>query len=135
MKTAASLKLRKSILIGVVLYEVVFTGTYYAIHRLHPAGPALVALAVLTTLPVILMYIIFGRYLREERDEYKRDLAVRCVLWGTAGAMSVQFFASFLRIFDWKGQLPLFTEFWVFALFMLVAKVSYRASNRVPVDA
>ena len=135
MKTATSLKLRKSILIGVVLYEIVFTGTYYAIHRLHPAGPVLVALAVMTTLPVILMYIFVGRYLREERDEYKRDLAVRCVLWGTAGAMSVQFFANFLRIFDWKGQLPLFTEFWVFALFMLVAKFSYRASNRVPVDA
>ena len=135
MKCAATRKLRKSIFLGVVLYEVGFMATVYGIHRLHPAGSVLAALAALTTLPVLLMFAFFGRYLREERDEYKRDLAVRCVLWGTAGALSVQFFASFLRIFDWKGQLPPFTEFWVFVVFMLVAKVSYRASNRVPVDA
>lgn len=135
MQTPATRRLRKSILFAVVGYEAIFVSVFYAIHRLHPAGPVLIALAILVTAPVVTMCVIFGRYLRSEQDGYKRDLAVRCVLWGTAGALSVQFFAGFLRLFDWKGQLPPFTELWVFALCMLVAKFSYRVSNRVPADA
>lgn len=135
MQTRASRRMRKSVIALVVGYELVFMATFYAVHRLHPGGPVLVILAILPVLPMMAVFAMFGRYLRDETDGYKRELAVRCVLWGTAGFLVVNFFLNFLRMFHWKGQAPPFCEFWAFALLALVAKLSYRAANRVPVDA
>lgn len=135
MKTAASRKMRKRVIAFVVGYEVVFISTFYAVHRLHPTGAMLIVAAALPVVPLIAVFAMFGRYLRDETDGYKRDLAVRCVLWGTAGFLVINFFFNFLRMFHWKGQAPPFCEFWAFALLALAAKLSYRAANRVPVDA
>lgn len=46
----------------------------------------------------------------------------------------VNLFSNYLRLFGWKGQLFPFSEFFVFVGFMLVAKISYCVSNRVPGD-
>ena len=135
MQTVASRKMRKPVIGLLVVYEAVFLATFYAVHTLHPTGAALVALAALPVLPMALVFSLFGRYLRDETDGYKREVAIRCVLWGTAGFLVVHLFVSFLRIFDWKGQAPPFCELWVFLALALVAKFSYRAANRLPVDA
>ena len=127
-------KFRKSGLIAVGAYEVLFISAYYVAHRIHPTGIELWMLAVLPALPILIVIGLFGRYLRDEKDEYKRDLAVRCLLWGTAGMMSVNLFSNYLRIFGWKGQFFPFSEFFVFLVFMAAAKLSYRMSNRVPAD-
>lgn len=135
MQTVASRRLRKPLIWFLVGYEAIFAATFYAVHRLHPTGAALVALAILPVLPMVAMFVLFARYLRDETDGYKREVAIRCVLWGTAGSMSLHFFLNFLRLFDWKGQAPPFSELWVFALCALIAKLSYRAANRVPAEA
>ena len=135
MQTVASRKLRKLILPLVLAYEGVFLTVYAVVHRMHLTGALLVALAVLPVLPIVALFGSFGRYLRDETDGYKRELAIRCVLWGTAAVLSMEYFVSMLRIFDWKGQVPPFCELGVFFLFTLIAKLSYRAANRVPADA
>ena len=135
MQTVAFRRMRKSVIVSVVGYEVIFLSAFYAAHRLHPAGAALVGLAVLAVLPLVLAFAIFGRYLRDETDGFQRELAVRRVLWGTAGFLVVDLFLNFWRVFGWKGQAPPFCEFGAFALFALIAKYSYRAANRPPVEA
>lgn len=134
MTSAAARRMRKKVLALVAVYMAVFLGADFAVHRLHPNGAALLGFAVLPLLPIVGMFALFGRWLGEERDEYKRDMAVRCLVWGTGGFLTVHFLLQFLRIFEWKGELPPFSEFWAFALCMLVAKFSYRAANRPPVE-
>jgi hypothetical protein len=111
---------------------VIFLASFYTDMRFHATGMALWVLAVLPVIPIIAVIMLFGRYLRDERDEFKRDVVVRCLLWGTAGCLAVDMLSNYLRIYGWKGDFPPFTSFWVFFLFMMVAKLSYRAQNRVP---
>ena len=135
MQTVASRRMRKPVIWLVVVYEAIFLATFYAVHRFHPSGAVLMVLAALPVLPTAGMFALFGRYLRDETDGYKRELAIRCVLWGTAGFLVVDYFLNILRLFDWKGQAPPFCELGVFLILALIAKFSYRAANRVPVDA
>jgi hypothetical protein len=69
-------------------------------------------------------------YLYEERDGYSRELAMRCLLWGAAGAMAANFFVMFLHMFGWGGQSPLYLEVCVFAAASMVARIAYAAANR-----
>lgn len=134
MESPASRKFRKEGLTVAGAYFVMFFGSFYADMRLHPTGVGLWALAVLPVIPMLGVIVLFGRYLRDERDEYKRDLVVRCLLWGTAGCMAVDLLSDFVRIYGWKRDFPPFMSFWVFFIFMMAAKFSYRAKNRVPAD-
>jgi hypothetical protein len=113
---------------------VIFAGAFYVSVRLHPTGLMLWVLAAMPVAPILAVIVLMGRYLRDERDEYKRDLVIRCLLWGTAGCVGTNLFCGFLQIFGWKGGLPPFIGFWVFALFMYAAKLTYRVANRVPSD-
>lgn len=134
MLSRAARKYKKTSLSVMASYFVLFPLADYLALRTHPAGVPLWLLAAMPLLPIAVVLVLLGRYLRDEKDGYKRDLAVRCLLWGTAGAVMVNLFSGFLRIFGWKGQLFPFTEFFVFALMMLAAKLSYRVANRVPAD-
>jgi hypothetical protein len=132
MITAAAKKLKRTAMRVMATYFVLFAGADYVAYKLHPAGISLWLLAAVPVAPILIVTVLMGRYLGEEKDDYKRDLTMRCLLWGTSGALMVNFFAGFLRIFGWKGQLFPFTEFFVFAVMMMAAKLSYRASNMGP---
>ena len=107
----------------------------FGIHLwLHPTGAAVWVLAMLPVLPIVGVIAVMGRYLRDETDEYKRDVMIRCLLWGGAGAVSVSLLGGFLWIFGWKGSMPPFTGFGVFYLFMMAAKLSYKLKDQVAVE-
>lgn len=135
MQSMAARRMRTGVLVLIVVYVAVFLGADFAVLRLHPAGWALWGYAAVPLLPIVGMFVQFGLWLGAEQDGYKRELAVRCVLWGTAGAMTVHFFEGLLRIFQWRGELPPFAELGAFAICALVAKFSYRAANRVAAEA
>jgi hypothetical protein len=134
MQSPATRRLRKEGLTVVAAYFVVFICSFCVDMKLHATGLSLWALAVLPVIPMVGVIVVFGRYLRDERDEFKRDVVVRCLLWGTAGCVAVDLLSGFLRIYGWTGEFPPFTSFSVFFVFMIAAKLSYRAKNRVPVD-
>jgi hypothetical protein len=115
-------------------YFAIFFASFYVNFRLHPAGVGLWILASLPVLPILAVLVLMGRYLRDERDEFKRDMVVRCLLWGMTGYFAVNMLADYLHIYGWKGMFPPFTGFWVFFVFMFAAKMSYRARNRAPVE-
>jgi hypothetical protein len=132
MQSLASRRLKKEGLSTVAVYFVVFICSFLIDMRMHATGFTLWGLAVLPVIPIVGVIVLFGRYLRDERDEFKRDVVVRCLLWGTAGCLATDLLSDYLRIYGWKGDFPPFTSFWVFFLFMMAAKLSYRAKNRVP---
>ena len=107
----------------------------FGIHMwLQPTGAWIWVLAILPVLPIAGVIAVMGRYLRDETDEYKRDMTIRCVLWGTAGAVSVSLLEGFLWIFGWKGHMPPFLGFWGFFVFMMAAKLSYKLKDQVPAE-
>jgi hypothetical protein len=134
MLSPVARKFRKTNFIVMTGYLVLFSVADYVAYRIQPTGIVLWMLAALPALPILGSIFLMGQYLRNEKDEYKRDLAVRCLLWGTAGMVIVNMFSGFLHIFGWKGQFFPFSEFFVFGLLAFVAKISYRAANRVPAD-
>jgi len=134
MLTPAARQLKKSSMTVMASYFLIFAGTFYTNVRLHPTGALLWILASLPVIPILIVIVLMGRYLRDESDEYKRDLAIRCLLWGTAGCIAVNFLSGLLAIYGWKGELPPFSAFWVFFVFVMAAKLSYRVKNRPAED-
>jgi hypothetical protein len=132
---AAKKGLVRRVAVALVTYELVWCGAYFWVDRAKPAGTMLFVMALLPTLPVVGMIVALGRYLGEEADEFHRQLVVRCLLWGTAAVMTSVCFHLFLQLFGWKGNWPAVVELGVFAVAMLVAKLTYRVANRVPADA
>lgn len=100
------------------------------VNRWHPQGWHLYVAAVLPTIPILCLAYVVGRYLREEKDEYQRDIVIRGMLWGTAVALSMTVFSSFLHAYGWNGQLPEFSEFITFWLVAFVVKMYYRVADR-----
>lgn len=101
-----------------------------AVTRWHPTNWHLYLAAALPTLPMLCFAYVVGRYLREETDEYQRDLVIRGMLWGTAAALSLSVFTSFLHAYGWTGSLPEFSEFMIFWLTVALAKVLNWLQNR-----
>jgi hypothetical protein len=48
----------------------------------HPSTTVIYLLAALTTLPVVGIVTIVGRYLARETDEFVRVMVVQSILWG-----------------------------------------------------
>jgi hypothetical protein len=134
METAVSKRFRKTSFTVLGFYFVIFFACMFVYDRVHPTGAAVWVLAALPVLPIIGVIGLMGRYLRDEPDEFKRDLTVRCLLWGCAGIVAESMFGGFLWIFGWKGQLPPFLGFWVFFAFMMAARLFYKLQNKVPVE-
>ena len=131
---AAKKGMIRRVAVVLVAYELVFGGAMFWVDRAKPAGAMLFVMALLPTLPVLGLIVVLGRYLREEVDEFHRQLVVRCLLWGTAAVMTSVCFHGFLQLFGWKGSWPAVVELAVFVVAMLVAKVTYKLANRVPAD-
>lgn len=121
--------------IVLVTYELAFGGTFYWVEKGHLSGPVLMWMAVPPTLAVAAFILVIGRYLKEEADEYHRELVVRCNLWGLAAVMVVMAFHGFLQLFGWTGSWPVFVDLGAYFFAMLIAKLTYKVANRVPVDA
>jgi hypothetical protein len=120
---------------ALVAYEAVFAGTMYWVSRGHLSGSVILWVALLPTVTVAAFILILARYLREEVDEFHRELVVRCLLWGTAAVMLVLAFHGFLQLFGWRGNWPVLVDLGAFLLAMGAAKFTYRVQNRVPAGA
>jgi hypothetical protein len=118
-----------------VEYEVVFCAVMWWVDKNKPSDTALLLLAALPTVTVAAFIFNLGRYLREERDEFHRELVVRCLLWGLAAVMLVVAFHGFLQLYGWKGNWPVAIDIGAFVVAMGAAKLTYKVANRVPADA
>ncbi|MGA8939119.1 MAG: hypothetical protein WB439_08140 [Acidobacteriaceae bacterium] len=121
--------------IALAAYEIAFGATFYGVDKGHLSGSALMWMAVPPTLTVAAFILVIGRYLKEEVDEFHRELVVRCLLWGMAAVMTVMAFHGFLQLFGWTGSWPVFVDLGAFFVAMLAAKLTYKVANRVPAEA
>ena len=95
-------------------YAVALLFAEWALHRFHPTGAMLYALAVLPAIPIIGIIVVVGLYLAEEKDEFLRNLLIQSMLWGLGAIMALTTVWGFLQIFT---PIPRFQPFMTFPLF------------------
>lgn len=110
-------------------YFAAFSWAIRYVRQHHPQGVALYLCAAVPWIMMCGLIATTGLYLYEERDGYSRELAMRCMLWGAAGAMATNFFVMFLHMFGWQGQAPLYLEICMFAAVSGVVRISYERAN------
>lgn len=111
-------------------YFLAFFWAFRYVRHHHPQGVALYLCAALPWIMMCGFIASTGLYLYEEHDGYAREIAMRCLLWGTAGLMATNFFVMFLHMFGWQGQAPRVLEICMFAAAAAVARIAYSVSNR-----
>ncbi len=88
--------------------------------------------SVVPAIPIIGVIARMGRYLREEKDEYQRLMAMQAILVGTAALLGTLVVNDFIRAFAKTSELPPFVAFLIFCVGMAVTQLVQRLRNRVP---
>lgn len=89
--------------LSVVYALCLFVAVYAFKHHLL-SGPLAWIVALAPALPVIGFFVVIGRYLIEERDEYLRDQMIRQALIATGIAMAIATAWGFLENFGLVGH-------------------------------
>ena len=120
-KSAAARAYTRRLAFAMTLYTVFLL---LAVHRLKHAQPShamAIFLSVLPSLPILAVLAIVGVYLREEKDEFQRELLIQAMLWGMGGTLAFTSVWGFLENFN---QAPHFPAFYVFVIFWGVVGVA-----------
>ena len=107
--------------IASVAYVITVFLAMHVFHHGHMEMLAAVALALFPSIPIVAVIAIVGLYLREEKDEFQRELFIQSLLWGTGATLAVTSFWSFLHIF---ARVPAVDGFHVFVMFWLFVGLS-----------
>ena len=88
----------------------------------------------LPAIPILAVIWRMGRYLREEKDEYQRLVAMQGILVGAAALLAVLVVNDFLRAFAGASALPPFWSFLIFCMGMGSVKAWQWFRNRSAAD-
>lgn len=102
--------------LSMAIYVVLVFGVSLSIKRLGVEGPALYALAVLPSLPLIFSIYVMGRYLFE-MDEYQRAIQMRRMLAGLGATLAVCSVWGFVEVFADAPRLDLYLVYPMFCMF------------------
>lgn len=91
---------KQRFLLMMLSYSLILPGIGHAFQSLHPRGAAAVLLALLPALPIIGLFVVIGKYLAQETDEYVRMLEVRKALVATGLTLSAATGWGFMEAFD-----------------------------------
>jgi len=94
---AAQRRYNRRVVLASIVYSVLLLGEQYALRYAHLGVATNYALAALPALPIIVIFLIIGRYLVEEQDEYLRMRMVRQILWATGLTLAATTLWGFLE--------------------------------------
>ena len=109
--TEAAKRYRRRTMICAFAYVAGLLLAITAYRQLHWTGPLAYAAALLPALPLSGMFVAMGFYLREETDEFQRQVVVESSLWATGGILVLCAGWGFMDMF---GLVP-HVEAWVLA--------------------
>ena len=99
-----------------VTYVAAVVGVSYWFNSAPPSGALKYAVAVLPALPIIGVFIVLGRYLVEETDEFIRLRQMIALLLAIGLTLTFCAVWGFLEIYADVPQIGLFNVVWVFFL-------------------
>lgn len=109
---------------AVYIAAIVFVSLGFAFFR--PTGPLAWLLAIVPGMPVLVLIGVMGLYLKEEGDEFVRNLLVESMLWGIGLTMGVLTVWGLLEFYVAAPRLPAFFAFPMFFGFMGLANLFVR---------
>ena len=84
---------RRRYLIRIAIASAIYVLTVFlAIHVLahqHMSMPFAIALALFPSIPIVAIIAIVGLYLKEEKDDFQRELFIKSLLWATGATLAV----------------------------------------------
>ncbi len=104
----------KRVIPTMIAYVVLVFGASFAFRLLDPTGPVAWLIAVAPALPIVAMIAIMGLYIKEETDEFQRNILIESMLWGFGATLSVTTVWGFLEMYV---HTPPMQSFWAFPLF------------------
>jgi undecaprenyl pyrophosphate phosphatase UppP len=125
---------RRDVLRLMVAYAVVLFGASWFVRHDGAQHFFLYFWSVMPAIPILAVMIRMGKYLREEKDEYQRLMAMQAILVGTAALLATLVVSDFLRAFANTGTLPAFAGFLIFVGSMAAAQAWQKLRNRMPAD-
>lgn len=112
----AAQRYRRRAMPTMAVYVVTILGVALVFKHFHPTGPIAWVLAVLPALPILGVIAQMALYLKEETDEFLRNVLVEAMLWGAGLTLVVMTVWGFLEIYAHAPKLP---SFWAFPFFCL----------------
>ena len=113
-----------------IAYVVLIFGASFAFRLLEPTGPVAWALAVAPAIPIIGVIAIMGLYVKEETDEFQRNVLIEAMLWAFGLTLLVTTVAGFLKMYVHTPALQSFWAFPIFCAAMGLAQVFVRRRFR-----
>ena len=102
-------------------------GTAAAFRLWHLRGLPAYACAVLPALPIMGALLAVGAYLKEETDEFQRNVLVQCLLGGIGGTLAVTTVWGYLEDF---ARVPRLDLVWVYPIFWLFVGIAMPVVSR-----
>jgi hypothetical protein len=132
--TTAKKAYQRSVLQFMACYAVVlFCSTWFVKHD-GAEHFYLYFWSVIPAIPIVAVIWRMGVYLREEKDEYQRLLAMQSILVGTGALLATIVVNDFIRAFAKTQGLPPFWLFCIFCVGMGAAQAFLKLRNRAGAD-
>lgn len=97
--------------VAMSLYVVLILGVTVGFRLYHFEGPVAWALAILPALAILATIAVMGLYLKEETDEFQRNVMVESTLWGLGLTLSITSVWGMLEMYVDAPRLPAFLAF------------------------
>ena len=134
-KSRAGRAYTRRMLIAMTFYMLALLVAVSRFKHTMPSHATAVFLSILPSIPILAVIVIVGMYLREERDEFQRQMLVQALLWGMGGTLAITSVWGFLENFHQARHLPSFYVFMIFWLIVGAAGFGLRLYYRGGADA
>jgi len=126
-KSIAAKRYLRRLIVVMLVYMVTVFVTLHILYHGRTSLPAAIGLAAIPSLPLVSLIVVVALYLREEKDEFQRELFIQTLLWGAGLTLALTSFWSFLHLF---GHVPPVDGFHVFIIFWFGVGLSSIPINR-----
>ena len=131
---AAKRNYTRRLTIALASYMASLLACLYLLRHLNPSHTVTIILALIPSIPIIAVIAIVGLYLKEETDEFQRDMLVQSLLWGMGCTLAATSVWGFLEMFSHAPHLPQFYVFVIFWSFVGFSGGAIRLRYRSSVD-
>ena len=123
-RSPAARRYLRRLAVAIVAYMISVFVTLHVLYHGRLPLPAALGLATIPSIPLIAIIIVIALYLKEEKDDFQRELFIQSLLWGAGGTLALTSFWSFAHLFAHRGpnfdRVPPVDGFHVFILFWLL---------------
>ena|SRR5580765_6617162 len=129
-KNAANRRYLIRFFTAMTFYVVTLLSVVWIFKHIHPTGFIAYTLALLPALAIIAAIAVWGLYLAEEKDEFRRHILIQSMLWGIGGTLVFATVWGFLELFTGLQHFQTYLAFPLFSALAGIANAILQARYR-----